>query len=89
MPAYRLYSSRIELSAQRCSLRQQPTTVPVRCRPMLQHTSAGKLDGCRRSVSAWMIRGSVGGGSGGRWSAMSAQSLISGELRCKNTHTAR
>lgn len=68
MPAYRLYSSRMELSAQRCSLRQQPTTVPVRCRPRLQHTRVGNVDGWRRSVRAWMMSGSVGGGRGGRWS---------------------
>lgn len=68
IPAYRRYSSRIDDSAQRWSLRQHPTTVPVLCRPMLQHTSAGNVLTCRRRVRAWMMSGSVGGGSGGRWS---------------------
>lgn len=36
---------------------------------MLQHTKVGKVEGWRRSVRAWMMSGSVGGGSGGRWSA--------------------
>lgn len=73
IPAYRLYSSRIDDSAHRCSLRQHPTTVPVRWRPMLQHTSVGNVLGWRRRESAWMIRGSVGGGRGGRWSAVSCE----------------
>lgn len=38
---------------------------------MLQHTSVGNVLGWRRRERAWMISGSVGGGSGGRWSGVS------------------
>jgi hypothetical protein len=56
---------------------------------MLQHTSVGNVPGCNSNERAAMMRGSDGGGRGGRWSTRQQEPSHSGlgDAHCPESGT--